>query len=127
LPLFVLANWRGFSGGMRDMYEEVLKFGAMIVDNLRTFKQPVFVYIPPKAELRGGAWVVVDPTINPDMMEMCVAVVLAVVTACVALEITYSGGSVFSAGTRTTHAGVACSSPRARSKSSSAAKPSKSS
>ncbi len=66
----MLANWRGFSGGMRDMYEEVLKFGAMIVDNLRTFKQPVFVYIPPKAELRGGAWVVVDPTINPDMMEM---------------------------------------------------------
>ena len=30
----------------------------------------VFVYIPPKAELRGGAWVVVDPTINSDFMEM---------------------------------------------------------
>lgn len=27
LPLFILANWRGFSGGMRDMYNEVLKFG----------------------------------------------------------------------------------------------------
>ena len=26
--------------------------------------------IPPKAELRGGAWVVVDPTINNDFMEM---------------------------------------------------------
>ena len=23
LPLFILANWRGFSGGMHDMYEEV--------------------------------------------------------------------------------------------------------
>ncbi len=23
LPLFILANWRGFSGGMRDMYDEV--------------------------------------------------------------------------------------------------------
>lgn len=70
LPLFILANWRGFSGGMRDMYEEVLKFGAMIVDNLNTFKQPVFIYIPPGCELRGGAWVVVDPSINPNMMEM---------------------------------------------------------
>lgn len=51
LPLFVFANWRGFSGGMRDMYEEVLKFGAMIVDNLRKFKQPVFVYLPPNCEV----------------------------------------------------------------------------
>ena len=23
LPLFVFANWRGFSGGMRDMHDEV--------------------------------------------------------------------------------------------------------
>jgi len=70
LPLIIFANWRGFSGGTRDMYGEVLKFGAYIVDNLRTYKQPVFVYIPPNGELRGGAWVVVDPTINEDMMEM---------------------------------------------------------
>jgi hypothetical protein len=42
----------------------------MIVDSLRVYKQPVFVYIPRGAELRGGAWVVVDPTINSDMMEM---------------------------------------------------------
>ena len=26
--------------------------------------------LPPRGELRGGAWVVVDPTINPDMMEL---------------------------------------------------------
>jgi len=70
LPLFIFANWRGFSGGTRDMYNEVLKFGAMIVDALREYKQPVFVYIPPGGELRGGAWVVVDPTINEQMMEM---------------------------------------------------------
>jgi acetyl-CoA carboxylase/biotin carboxylase 1 len=30
----------------------------------------VFVYIPPAGELRGGAWVVIDPTINPAKMEM---------------------------------------------------------
>lgn len=52
------------------MFDEVLKYGAYIVDNLVDYKQPVFVYIPPFAELRGGAWVVVDPTINIDMMEM---------------------------------------------------------
>ena len=70
LPLVIFANWRGFSGGTRDMYGEILKFGAKIVDALRKYEQPVFIYIPPGGELRGGAWVVVDPTINPDYMEM---------------------------------------------------------
>ncbi|TVY46680.1 Acetyl-CoA carboxylase [Lachnellula occidentalis] len=70
LPLMILANWRGFSGGQRDMYNEVLKYGSYIVDALCKYEQPVFVYIPPFGELRGGSWVVVDPTINPDYMEM---------------------------------------------------------
>jgi len=70
LPLFIFANWRGFAGGPRDMFDEVLKYGSFIVDALRTYKQPVFVYLPCGGELRGGAWVVIDPTINPDMMRM---------------------------------------------------------
>lgn len=70
LPLIIFANWRGFSGGQRDMFNEVLKYGSYIVDALSNYKQPVFVYIVPNGELRGGAWVVVDPTINSDMMEM---------------------------------------------------------
>ena len=70
LPLIIFANWRGFSGGMRDMFDEILKFGSYIVDNLVDYKQPVFIYIPPYGELRGGAWVVLDPTINIDVMEM---------------------------------------------------------
>lgn len=88
LPLMILANWRGFSGGQRDMYNEVLKYGSYIVDALVHYEQPIFVYIPPFGELRGGSWVspvsrrscmevmltqiqvVVDPTINPEMMEM---------------------------------------------------------
>ncbi|ORX91331.1 acetyl-CoA carboxylase [Basidiobolus meristosporus CBS 931.73] len=70
LPLIIFANWRGFSGGQRDMYNEVLKFGSHIVDALANYKQPAFVYIIPNGELRGGAWVVLDPTINSDMMEM---------------------------------------------------------
>jgi len=72
LPLFVIANWRGFSGGMRDMYNEILKFGAMIVEHLTHFTRPVFVYIPRHGELRGGAWVVIDPNINSNVMEMYV-------------------------------------------------------
>jgi len=70
LPILILANWRGFSGGQRDMFLEVLKYGSYIVDALVACTQPVFVYIPPRGELRGGAWVVVDPTINSDVMEM---------------------------------------------------------
>jgi acetyl-CoA carboxylase / biotin carboxylase 1 len=70
LPLMILANWRGFSGGQRDMYNEVLKYGSYIVDALVKYEQPIFVYIPPFGELRGGSWVVVDPTINPTAMEM---------------------------------------------------------
>lgn len=70
LPLFILANWRGFSGGMRDMFDEILKYGSYIVDALREYNQPVFVYLVPHGELRGGAWVVLDSTINPHQMEM---------------------------------------------------------
>uniref|UniRef100_A0A8C4UAA5 acetyl-CoA carboxylase n=1 Tax=Falco tinnunculus TaxID=100819 RepID=A0A8C4UAA5_FALTI len=70
LPLMIFANWRGFSSGMKDMYNQMLKFGAFIVDSLRDFKQPVLVYIPPHAELRGGSWVVIDSTINPLYVEL---------------------------------------------------------
>ena len=70
LPLMIFANWRGFSGGQRDMYDEVLKFGALIVDALVDYQHPVFVYLPPYATLRGGAWAVLDPTINSEVMEM---------------------------------------------------------
>ncbi|KAF1893158.1 hypothetical protein Lal_00001593 [Lupinus albus] len=70
LPLFILANWRGFSGGQRDLFEGILQAGSTIVENLRTYKQPIFVYIPMMGELRGGAWVVVDSRINSDHIEM---------------------------------------------------------
>ncbi|RRT63702.1 hypothetical protein B296_00019866 [Ensete ventricosum] len=69
-PLFILANWRGSSGGQRDIFEGILQAGSTIVENLRTYKQPVFVYIPMTGELRGGAWVIVDGKINPEHIEM---------------------------------------------------------
>ncbi|XP_066870777.1 acetyl-CoA carboxylase 2 isoform X1 [Kogia breviceps] len=70
LPLIIFANWRGFSGGMKDMYDQVLKFGAYIVDGLRKYKQPILIYIPPCAELRGGSWAVMDMSINPLCIEI---------------------------------------------------------
>ncbi|KDQ18913.1 hypothetical protein BOTBODRAFT_28387 [Botryobasidium botryosum FD-172 SS1] len=70
LPLIIFANWRGFSGGQQDMYDEVLKQGAKIVDGLSAYKYPIFIYIVPNGELRGGAYVVLDPTINSEQMEM---------------------------------------------------------
>jgi len=73
LPLMIFANWRGFSGGQRDMFDEVLKFGSLIVDALVEYNQPIFVYLPPYSELRGGAWVVVDSAINSNVMEMYAA------------------------------------------------------
>ncbi|KAK4687240.1 acetyl-CoA carboxylase / biotin carboxylase 1, partial [Tremellales sp. Uapishka_1] len=72
LPLLIFANFRGFSGGMSDMAQAILKEGAKIVDGLSSYKQPVIVYLVPNGELRGGAWVVLDPSINPEYMSMFV-------------------------------------------------------
>ena len=52
------------------MYDQVLKFGAYIVDGLRKYRQPVLIYIPPYAEVRGGSWAVMDTSINPLCIEM---------------------------------------------------------
>ena len=38
------------------------------MEALRTYRQPVTVYLPPGAELRGGAWVVVDGQINAEQV-----------------------------------------------------------
>ena len=70
LPVMIFANWRGFSGGSRDMSGEILKFGSMIVDALREYEHPIYIYFPPYGELRGGSWVVVVPTINEEKMTM---------------------------------------------------------
>uniref|UniRef100_A0A1I7ZJC0 Acetyl-CoA carboxylase n=1 Tax=Steinernema glaseri TaxID=37863 RepID=A0A1I7ZJC0_9BILA len=70
LPLVILANIRGFSGGQKDMFDMVLKFGAEIVAALQAYVQPVVVYIPPFGELRGGAWAVLDTKINSTCIKM---------------------------------------------------------
>lgn len=40
------------------------------MDELRVYNMPIITYIPPFGELRGGAWAVVDTTINPGFIEM---------------------------------------------------------
>ena len=73
LPLIIFANWRGFSGGQQDMFDQILKYGSYIVDELTAYKQPVFVHIVPNGELRGGAFVVVDSKIHQEgLMELSV-------------------------------------------------------
>jgi acetyl-CoA carboxylase/biotin carboxylase 1 len=62
------------TSGLLDILTDLLcsthRFGAMIVDALREYSNPVFIYLPPHSELRGGSWVVVDPTINEEKMSM---------------------------------------------------------
>ncbi|KAK9867066.1 hypothetical protein WJX84_010484 [Apatococcus fuscideae] len=70
LPLVILANWRGFSGGQRDLLDGILQAGSLIVEELRKYRYPVLVYLPPGSELRGGAWVVIDSQINTAAIEM---------------------------------------------------------
>ena len=36
------------------------------MDALVEYEHPIFIYIPKHGELRGGAWVVIDPAINPE-------------------------------------------------------------
>ena len=38
-------------GGSRDMAGEILKLGAMIVDALREYEHPVYIYLPLHGEL----------------------------------------------------------------------------
>jgi acetyl-CoA carboxylase carboxyltransferase component/biotin carboxyl carrier protein len=64
LPLVIIANWRGFSGGTKDMFESVLKYGSMIVEQMAHYKHDIHVFIPPNGQLRGGSWVVFDPSLN---------------------------------------------------------------
>jgi len=64
LPVVIFANWRGFSGGPGDLFDGILQFGSVIVDELVAARQPIFIYLPEEAELRGGSWVVLESLIN---------------------------------------------------------------
>ena len=67
LSLLIMCDWRGFSGGTRDMYGNVLDFGSMIVSELSYFnKNNIYIYVPPNGQLRGGSMVVFSKSINKD-------------------------------------------------------------
>lgn len=73
IPLLIIADWRGFSGGTRDMFDQVLDFGSMIVSELAFYKQPVTIYVPPGGQLRGGSMVVFSKSINKDKIRFYIA------------------------------------------------------
>ena len=52
------------------------------MDALRTYRRPAFVYLPPGAELRGGAWVVIDSAINPNQVSVGASPMLSKKTPC---------------------------------------------
>jgi len=70
LPVLVLANCRGFAGGATDMYGAVLTHGAAIVETLVSDGPPVWVYLTPHGQLRGGAFVVLAPSLNPSRIRL---------------------------------------------------------
>ncbi len=73
IELLCIANWRGFSGGTRDMYDNVLDFGSMIVTELTYYNHKAIVYVPPYGELRGGSMVVFSKSINREYIKFYVA------------------------------------------------------
>ncbi|KAI5186383.1 acetyl-CoA carboxylase / biotin carboxylase 1 [Nematocida homosporus] len=64
LPILMLVHWRGFTAGHLDMFEGALQHGAAIVTSMEEAQVPIFVYLGPNAELRGGSWVVFDKRIS---------------------------------------------------------------
>jgi acetyl-CoA carboxylase/biotin carboxylase 1 len=46
LPLFIIANWRGFSGGQRDLFDGVLQAGSLILEHLRTYRWAAAALLP---------------------------------------------------------------------------------
>ena len=70
LPLLILANWRGFSGGTSDMFNDILRYGSEIVRELESYDKPIYVYVPPYSQLRGGALVVLSYSINKDNIKV---------------------------------------------------------
>lgn len=67
-----LVPWLCLFNGQSLIHRSVAQAGSLIVEALRTYRQPVTVYLPPGAELRGGAWVVVDGQINAEQVWGCV-------------------------------------------------------
>ncbi|EPR78857.1 acetyl CoA carboxylase, partial [Spraguea lophii 42_110] len=67
LNLLIIANYKGFSGGDKDMLDGVLKYGSNIINELKIFKNKIYIYIPPNGQLRGGTYVIFDKNINKNI------------------------------------------------------------
>ena len=52
------------------MLDQILTHGSDIVRNFEEYKQPVYIYLMPNSQLRGGAMVVISKFINKDKIEI---------------------------------------------------------
>jgi acetyl/propionyl-CoA carboxylase alpha subunit/acetyl-CoA carboxylase carboxyltransferase component len=69
LPFIFNASITGFLPRQEDHRDKrVVPGGARILDALREFRQPAIIWIPPQGFLYGGAWVVIDRNINPNVV-----------------------------------------------------------
>lgn len=62
--ILIFVHWKGFTAQVEDMQNGILEHGSAIVSALEIAEVPVFVYLCPNAELRGGSWVVFDKKIG---------------------------------------------------------------
>lgn len=67
LPLLLMPNLRGFKGDASALLDRVIASGSEIARQIAAYEQPIVIHVPPHAQLRGGAWVVVDPNLNDRM------------------------------------------------------------
>jgi biotin carboxylase/acetyl-CoA carboxylase carboxyltransferase component len=70
LPIILIANFRGFSGGTTDMFVNILEEGSEIVRALESVTVPVCIWLPAYSQLRGGAFVVLSKSINPSKIHI---------------------------------------------------------
>jgi acetyl-CoA carboxylase carboxyltransferase component len=64
--------------GQRDTFlDEVLKYGSLIVDAFVSIRTASFRIHPPFAEIRGGAWVVLERLDQQCLRNKCMLAVLA--------------------------------------------------
>lgn len=65
--VIIMPDIRGFSGGTLHMFLQILKRGSDIVGAIEEADVPIYMYLEPGGQLRGGAWVVFDRAISGNM------------------------------------------------------------
>ena len=64
LPIFFIANFKGFDGGDLQMKKGVLNKGSSLLKALNNYDNNLYIYVPNNSELRGGTYVIFDPLLS---------------------------------------------------------------